>query len=141
MRVPVLLALGALVLAPLRSEAQVSGTIVISGLPVGGFVRFGHPRHGYYGRPGPYAQVVVVERWPKHRHSNAWRHLERRTLWYDRHDGIYYDGYRRGLVEVQVYVHDGRFYRAEEHGRDRDDRWDDRRDRRHGSDRDDRDDR
>jgi len=141
MRVPVLLALGALAFAPLRTEAQVSGTIIISGLPLGGVVQFGHPRYGSYWRPRPHAQVVVVERWPKHRHGNDWRHQERRSVWYDRYDGTYYDGYRRGLVEVQVYVHDGRFYRAEEHGRDRDDRWDDRRDRRHGSDRDDRDDR
>jgi hypothetical protein len=124
-----LLALGALVLAPLRTEAQVSGTIVISGLPVGGFVRFAHPWHGYYGRPHRYAQVVVVERWPKHRHRNDWRHLERRTLWYDRHDGIYYDGYRRGLVEVQVYAGHGRHYRPDKG--DRDDRWNDHRDRHH----------
>jgi hypothetical protein len=126
MRVPILLALGALILAPLRTEAQVSGTIIISGLPVVGIVRFGQPRYGYYTRPRPHAQIVEVERWRTHKHRNDWRHLERRSVWYDRYDGTYYDCHRRGLIEMQVYVHDGRFYRAEEHGRDRDDRRDDR---------------
>ncbi len=140
MRTTLLMALGCLALVPATSVAQVSGTIVVGGLPVGGMIQFGPQPYAYY-RPRPrmlygYApRVIVVERWRGHKHGDDFRHMRWGTVWYDRMDGRYYDGYRPGLVEIRVYEREGRYYQPYD-GRD-DDRYDDRRERHRGRDRDD----
>jgi hypothetical protein len=131
MRLSFLLALAAAGLVPGRTAAQVSGTIVLGGLPVGGVITFGVPyrvlgparRVVIVERPGP-ARVIVVERWrqPKHYRRDHHQRYDRRVVWYDRRAGFYYDRVRPGLVRVEVYHRDGRYYRPDDDGRDRRDR-------------------
>ncbi|HEX9894960.1 MAG TPA: hypothetical protein VGA78_13605 [Gemmatimonadales bacterium] len=117
MRIPALMTAGALALLPARSDAQVSGTIVIGGGPVGGVVTFGQPvivrprggRVVVVERYAPHPRVIVVERWRKPKHHQ--RHFARRVVYYDRGAHVFYDRYRPGLIEVAVFFNDGRFYR------------------------------
>jgi hypothetical protein len=63
------------------------------------------------------ARVVVVERWVppgharKHKHKHVHPHYVRRVVYYDRHQHVYFDRYRPGLMEVDVYYGGGRYYR------------------------------
>lgn len=122
MRMLTLLAASALVLLPFDADAQVRGTIIIGGYPVGGVIRIGEPVPRYprrvvvVEREAP--RVVVVERWKKHKHNRHCHHdrYRQRVIYYDRYDHVYYDRYDRrrpGLVELQVYEHDGQYYRPE----------------------------
>ena len=119
MRTLALLAAGALTLFPLRAEAQIRGTIIIGGYPVGGVIRIGEPAPRYprrvvvIEREAP--RVVVVERWKGHRHNRHCRHEQRQghVIYYDRRDHVYYDRFRPGLAELDVYEHDGRYYRPD----------------------------
>jgi hypothetical protein len=122
MRTPLLLTLGALALAPARAGAQVSGTIVIDGGPVGGVITIGDRR--------PARRVVVVERYAPRvivverldrrydRKHPVVRHRDRHDrviIFYDRRDRAFYDRpYRRGLVEVEVIRYRGRYYIVED---------------------------
>jgi hypothetical protein len=128
MRLPILLALTAAAILPANAAAQVSGTIVIGGLPVGGVVTFGSPRWV----PGPArrvvvmerhapGRVVVVERWrpSKHYYRGDHRRYSRAEVWYDQRAGRYYDRVRPGLRRVVVYERDGRYYRHDDDKRDR----------------------
>ena len=108
MRFTALVTAGTIALLPARSEAQVSGAVVIGGGPVRGVVTVGAPvvveRHVY-------PRVVVVERWHKHKHFHKHKHYVRRVVYYDRRAHVYYDRYRPGLIEVETYYRDGRYYR------------------------------
>jgi hypothetical protein len=113
--------------APLHGQQVAAGVVVRSG-PVAGHVVIGD---GYstYRRPVVYhraaARVIVVERVNRrHQHARQWRRDGYRpvTLYYI--DGRYYDRYVRGgrhVREVVVFERDGRFYRACDDDRDRDD--------------------
>lgn len=143
MRFSSALALTVLAVAPVRSEAQVSGEIAVDGYPVGGYIRFGdRPRYVEVVRPRARGQrvvvveryapprVIVVERWQRHKHHKHWRddrRYRRGFVYYDRWHDRYYDSYRPGLVEIRVVIRDGRFYRYD----DRDRSYRDRRDRRY----------
>ncbi|MGE0439575.1 MAG: hypothetical protein AB7S39_03730 [Gemmatimonadales bacterium] len=139
------LALAALATFSGRAEAQrVSAHIRIGGGPVSGTVHVGdypRPRRVVYTRVFP--RRVSIER----RALDARRIRNARVvvLYYDRDCDLYFDRYRRGLVEVRVYQERDRFYRLDprdrrwdrDRGRDRDrDRYD-RRDDRDRRDRDD----
>ena len=129
MRLSILLALTAAGLLPATAAAQVSGTIVIGGLPVGGGITFGVPRRV----PGPArrvvivdryapARIVVVERWRPSKHDiRRYQRHNRREVWYDQRGGRYYDRARPGLRRVEVYERGGRYYRPDG-DRDRHDR-------------------
>ena len=132
MRPSFLVALAAVGLGPGSAAAQISGTIVLGGLPVGGVITFGVP-HRVLGparqvviveRPGP-ARVVVVERWRQPKHYRATHHprYDRRVVWYDHRARSYYDRARPGLIRIEVYHRDGRYYRMDDEDRD----WRDRR--------------
>jgi hypothetical protein len=119
MRTMTLLAVAALLLVPAGADAQVRGTIIIGGYPVGGVIRIGEPAPRYprrvviVEREAP--RVIVVEKWKKHRHDRYCRHDRHRTrvIYYDRHDHVYYDRYRPGLVEIDAWEHEGRYYRPD----------------------------
>ena len=123
MRTLTLIAAGALALLPLRAEAQVRGTIIIGGYPIGGVIRIGEPVPRYprrvvvVERDAP--RVVVVEKWKRHKHSKHCRYerYRERVIYYDRRGHVYYDRYRPGLVEREVLEHEGGYYRRG------DDRW------------------
>ena len=167
--------LATLATAPVSSlEAQrVSADIHIGGWPVAGTIRIGdrYPYddhryydrgsydYRYYGRPrGPRGGVVVVKRdYPKlivvDRRRPFVKHGKKIKVfvaYFDRHCGLYFDRYRRGLEEVSLFEYDGRYYPFDDHYYDRsyDRRYDDRydrddradRDRRYRRDRDDEDD-
>jgi hypothetical protein len=110
MRFSALVTAGTLALLPGRSDAQVSGAIIIGGGPVRGAVVVGTPvvveRH---------PRVIVVERY--HRHKHRHHRFERRAIYWDRHYDRYYDGYRPGLIRLDVFFGGGRYYR------DYDDDW------------------
>lgn len=132
MRMTLLMTVGALTIMPTVAKAQVSGAIIVSGLPIGGVIQFGGPPPGAYYRARPRVamygyvpRVIVVERWRGNRHREEFRRMRSRQIWYDRYDDRYFDGYRPGLVEVQVYERDGRYYRP--YDDDRDERYDRRR--------------
>lgn len=131
MRFTALVTAGTLALLPARSDAQVSGAVVIGGGPVRGVVTVGAPvvveRHVY-------PRVVVVERWHKHKHVHKHKHYVQRVVYYDRRAHVYYDHYRPGLIEVPVYYGGGRYYHRDYDGYRRvrgsyDDRYDRSRDR------------
>lgn len=131
---------------------RVGADIHIGAGPVVGTIRIGdrpyYRGYGYYGRPRRreayvYPTRIVVES----RHGWNWRkHRGGRfvAVYYDRHCGLYFDRYRRGLEEVRVLYDNDRYYwyddfrdrdgdpyRYDRRGRsdrDRDDRYD-RRDR------------
>lgn len=130
MRLSILLALTAAGALPATAAAQVSGTIVIGGLPVGGVITFGVPHPA----PGPArrvviverhapAGIVIVERWRPSRHySRGHERYERRVVWYDQRGGRYYDRARPGLRRIEIYERGGRHYRPDDddwnrHGR------------------------
>jgi hypothetical protein len=133
MRVHALFAAGLLGLAP-AANAQVSGTIILGGGPIGGVITIGEPvivarpraRVVVVERPvyvGP--RVVYVERW---RGKGHFKHhgYARRVVYYDPRDRVYYERHHKGGRRVEVWERDGRYYR--DHDRD-DDRYDRRRDR------------
>jgi len=136
MRVHALFAAGLLGLAP-AANAQVSGTIIIGGGPVGGVITIGEPvivarpraRVVVVDRPmyvDP--RVIYVERWRGKGHFKHGHGYNRRVVYYDRRDRVYYDRHRRGCDRVEVYERDGRYYRDHDRDDDRyDDRYDDRR--------------
>ena len=143
MRVHALFAAGLLGLAP-AANAQVSGTIIIGGGPIGGVITVGEPvivarpraRVVYVERP-VYVEprVVYVERWRGHGHFKHRHGYAKRYVYYDPRDRVYYDGHRKGCRKVEVWERDGRYYRDRDNDRyqDRDDeryddRYDDRRD-------------
>jgi len=118
--------LAALAFGPAPAHSQVTAHIRIAGLPIGGVIRIGERRPVVVVAPRARGRrVVVVDgrryREPRviyvesrrHRRDRHSRHdrYERRVVYYDRYEDRYYDGYRRGLVEVEVYVHDGHYYR------------------------------
>jgi hypothetical protein len=120
MRMPLLLAAGALAFAPAPSQAQVSGTVIIGGGPVGGVIHVGEPRYRrevvVVERRAP--RVIVVERVYRHKHKRhpIWRYrdrgrYERVIVYYDRRHDRYYDRHRPGLVEIHVVARGGRYYR------------------------------
>jgi hypothetical protein len=117
MRITLLLTLAGLILLPLPADAQVRGAIIIGGYPVGGIIYIGEPVPSYPRRVVIVAptrpRVLVVEHWKRHRHDRYCHHDHdrRQVVWYDRSEGGYYDRYRRGLVEIEVIAHDGRYYR------------------------------
>jgi hypothetical protein len=123
MRVHALFAAGLLGLAP-AANAQVSGTIILGGGPIGGVME----RPVYVG-----PRVIYVERWRGKGHFKHDRYA-RRVVYYDPRDRVYYDRHRKGCREVEVWERSGRYYR--DHDRDdhrgdrhkdrRDDRYDDR---------------
>ena len=131
MRVHALFAAGLLGLAP-AANAQVSGTIIIGGGPVGGVITIGEPvivarpraRVVYVDRPVYSPRVIYVERWRGKGHYKHDRYA-RRVVYYDPRDRVYYDRHRKGCREVEVWERDGRYYRDHD---GYDDRYDDRRD-------------
>jgi len=127
MRVHALFAAGLLGFAPAAS-AQVSGTIVIGGGPIGGIITIGGPV--VVARPR--ARVVVVERpvfvspravyverWHGRGHFRHGRGYSRRVVYYDPRDRVYYDRHRAGCREVEVWERDGRYYRDRDRDYDR----------------------
>lgn len=119
MRVHALFAAGLLGIAP-TAQAQVSGTIILGGGPVGGVITIGEPvilarpraRVVVVERPVVVApRVVYVERWHGRGHFKHGRAWQRRVVYYDPRDRVYYDRHRRGFREVEVWERDGRYYR------------------------------
>ncbi|MBM4187076.1 MAG: hypothetical protein FJ206_07160 [Gemmatimonadetes bacterium] len=128
------------------AQAQrVGADIHIGAGPVVGTIRIGdrpyYRSYGYYGRPRPrvvhvYPTRIAVERrhgWNPRKHRNA----RLVVVYYDRHCGLYFDRYRRGLEEVRVLHDNDRYFWYDDY-RDRDDdryrydrrgRWNDRYDR------------
>jgi hypothetical protein len=105
MRITALVTAGALAFLPGRSEAQVSGAVVIGGGPVGGVVVFGRPQVVVQRHP----RVIVIDRYDRHKHNH--RKFERRVVYYDRGYDRYFDHYRPGLIEVAVLFGGGHYYR------------------------------
>lgn len=127
MRVHALLAAGLLGFAP-GASAQVSGTIIIGGGPIGGVITIGGPvivarsraRMVVVERPVWVApRVVYVERWQGRGHFKHGRGYARRTVYYDPRDRRYYDRHRDGCREVEVWEQDGRYYRDGDRDYDR----------------------
>lgn len=126
-----------LLLATQPADAQrVRADIRIGGGPISGHIRIGPDRYRDY-RP----RVIRVERlrWRDYARRpgwmRKWRHESRVVVVYrDRRDGFFYDRFRPGLHECQVYERDGRYYAWDDdrfYGRDdrydrSDDRYDDR---------------
>lgn len=128
MRIPLILTALAALALPARSEAQVSGRVVISSGPIWGHVVVGDPYLAYpysghvVSRARPrrviYAdryyydrghRVIVVERRHGRGHGHGRGHAyghDRRpvVVYYDHDRHYYYDRYRPGLVEVEVVV-------------------------------------
>jgi hypothetical protein len=115
------------------AQAQrVSADIHLGGVgPVSGTIRIGDR----YDRPA--RRVVMVREYPGVVvvHSHRGRGWGRRAaavrvvdVWYDADCGLYFDRYRRGLVQVRVVEREGRFYRYDPRYdgriRDRHDRYD-----------------
>ena len=135
MRVHALFAAGLLGLAP-PASAQVSGTIIIGGGPIGGVITVGEPvivarpraRVVVVERPvyvDP--RVIYVERWRGKGHFKHGHGYNRRVVYYDRRDRVYYDRHRRGCDKVEVYERGGRYYRDRDYDDRDDDRYEDRR--------------
>ncbi len=123
-------ALASISIASSASAQRVSADIHIGGYPVSGTIHIGdghpRPRRVVYERAHPGRIHVEYRRgWNPRRYRNA-RVI---VVYYDRRDDRFYDGFRRGLEEVRVYHHDGRYYRFDDDRGGRYDR-DDRRDRR-----------
>lgn len=97
MRVHALFAAGLLGIAP-AAQAQVSGTIIIAGGPIGGVIRIGEPviiarsraRVVVVERPIYGPRVVVVERRHGRGHFKHGRCYARGVVYYDPRDGRYY---------------------------------------------------
>lgn len=119
------------------SAQRVSADIRIGGGPVAGHIRIGPD---FYRGRGPRARVVRVE---VLRSRDYYRRIDRLrafrrdarafVLYYDRDRDFYFDRFRPGLIEIQVFERGGRFYRWDDARFDRwmrdrwnDDRWDDR---------------
>ena len=105
MRVHALFAAGLLGLAP-SANAQVSGTIIIGGGPVGGVITVGQPvivarprARVVYVEP----RVVYVERWRGKGHFKHGHGYAKRYVYYDPRDRVYYDGHRKGCHWVEVW--------------------------------------
>jgi len=128
-------ALAALVALPASAAAQVSAHVVIPEIRIGNVITIGGPhRHVEVvhvrprGRRVVYVEaaprVIVVERWNPRWHKDR-RYLPR-VIYYDGRHDRYYDRHRSGLIKVNVFFRDGRYYREWDNRRDG--RWDDRRD-------------
>jgi hypothetical protein len=143
MRVHALFAAGLLGLAP-AANAQVSGTIILGGGPIGGVITIGEPvivarpraRVVVVERPVYGPRVIYVERWHGRGHFKHDRYA-RRVVYYDPRDRVYYDRHHRGYRKVEVWERDGRYYRDYDRDHDRyerrrDDRRGDRDDDRYG---------
>lgn len=136
------------------AQAQrVRADIRIGGGPIAGHIQIGPD---YYRGRAPRARVVRVEVLRSrdfYRRADWLRQFRRDSkvfvIYYDRDRDFYYDRFRPGLIEVQVFERGGQFYRWDNSGFDRwvrdrwnDDRWndryDDRRDDRYDNRRDDR---
>jgi hypothetical protein len=110
------------------SAQRVSADIRIGGRgPVSGHVIIGQrPRYDEYYRPRV-VRVEEVRGWGGRRdrgwHRGWFKQFREPprvvVVYYDRYDDCYYDGYRPGLEEIQVYESSGHYYRL-------DDRYDDR---------------
>jgi hypothetical protein len=124
------------------SAQRVSADIRIGGRgPVSGHVIIGRrDRYDDYYRPRRVRVEVVRARRDRGWHQGWFRQFRQppRVLivYYDRGDDCYYDRFRPGLEEIQVYESDGRYYRLDDrYDRDYgrrydggyDDRYDDRR--------------
>jgi hypothetical protein len=105
--------------APPASAQRVSADVRIWGGPVAGHIRIGPDRYPYrYRDYRPRIVRVEVLRVRDYRHPPGWFREFRRTarvyiVYRDRDRDLYYDRYRPGLVECEVYERDGRFYRWE----------------------------
>ena len=110
-----LVLLGALALPSTAHAQRVIADISIHDGPVTGRVIVGHP-------PVYRDRAVVVVGHPRWRPVRVYRthraHDWYRTrgyrnarIWYDPHRDYYYDEYHRGLIEISVYQHGGRYYR------------------------------
>jgi len=119
-----------------ESQAQrVSADIHIGGWPVAGTIRIGdrpyYRDQGYYGRARPRAVIVVPRAYPQRlsverRHGWNWKkHRDARlvVVYYDRHCGLYFDSYRRGLEEVRVLQDKDRYFWYDDYDGSRDDRY------------------
>jgi hypothetical protein len=116
--IPMLLA------APAASAQRVSADVRIWGGPVAGHIRIGPDRYqpryrDYYRDYRPRIVRVEVLRVRDFRRHPGWFREFRRTarvyiIYRDPDRDFYYDRYRPGLVECEVYERDGRFYRWED---------------------------
>lgn len=119
-----------------QAEAQrVSADIHIGGWPVAGTIRIGerpyYRDYGYYGRPRRHEVVIVHRDYPRRvvverRHGWNWkkhRNAELVVVYYDRHCGLYFDRYHRGLEEVRVLRDRDRYYWYDDYDGGRDDRY------------------
>lgn len=106
-------------LIPAAATAQVPARIHVVG-SIGGWVQIGAPyRPVRVGYRAPRREVVIVVHGQKHRHDRRCRHADvhQRVVYYDRDHDRYYDAdrgrnqRRRGWQRVEVYQHEGRYYR------------------------------
>lgn len=113
---------------------RVSADIHIGGWPVAGTIRIGdrpYYRDGYYGRPRRHDVVVVPRVYPRRlsverRHGWNWkkhRNAQLVAVYFDRHCGLYFDRYHRGLDEVRVLRDNDRYYWYDDYDGFRDDRY------------------
>ena len=72
-------------------------------------------------------RVIYVERWRGKGHFKHGHGYNRRVVYYDRRDRVYFDRHRRGCDRVEVYERDGRYYRDRDYDDRDDDRYEDRR--------------
>ena len=109
-------ALVPLFVAPAAQAQRVKADIRIFGGPISGRVVIGdryrdRPRDPYYDVRRVYVERV---RFRDRGRREGWFKKFRRSpvvvVYYDRRDDCFYDGFRPGLREIQVYERDGRFY-------------------------------
>lgn len=116
------------------SAQRVSADIRIGSGPIAGHIRIGD--YGYRNRPR-FVRVEVLHARDFYRRSDWLRSFRRnarmQVVYYDRDRDFYYDRGRPGLIQINVFERDGRFYRWDDERFDRwvcdrwnDDRWDDR---------------
>ena len=118
------------------SAQRISADIRIGGGPIAGHIRIGPDRYGYRDRPR-FVRVEVLRARDYYRNSRWLREFRRearmRAVYFDRDRDFYYDRGRPGLIQINVFEREGRFYRWDDERFDRwvcdrwnDDRWDDR---------------
>jgi hypothetical protein len=112
--------LAALVLPTPGHAQRVIADISIHEGPVTGRVIVGHPPV-YHERavvvvaPRDWRPVTVYRFDRAHRAHDWYRARGYRSvrIWFDPNQGYHYDRYHRGLVEISVYQHGGRYYRSD----------------------------
>jgi hypothetical protein len=119
------------------SAQRISADIRIGGGPIAGHIRIGPDRFGYRDYRPRFVRVEVLRARDYYRRSGWLRSFRRdariRAVYYDRGRDFYYDRFRPGLIQINVFEREGRFYRWDDDRFDRwvcdrwnDDRWDDR---------------